>query len=74
MRKFDLHTGASRIRKALEVLEQTWAEASDDWNDAVSHRFCEQHLEPILPEVKTALDAIGRMHLLLDEAKRDCES
>jgi len=74
MRKCDLHTGAARIRHALENLDTVWNEVSDDWNDAVSRRFREQHLDPMVPRVKLALDAIARMNLLLDEVERDCES
>jgi hypothetical protein len=74
MRKCDLTTGAARIQHALKDLETVWNEQHDQWNDAVSRRFREHHLEPMIPPVKLALDAIARMHLLLDEAQRDCES
>ena len=74
MRRADLVTGATRIRKALENLELAWQQASDDWDDAVSQRFYEQYLEPIGPQTKIALDAMGRMHLLLEQAQRECES
>jgi hypothetical protein len=74
MRKCDLATGAARIRDALENVEITWSEVSLEWNDAVSRRFGEQHLDPIVPRLKLALDAISRMALLMDEVERDCES
>jgi len=74
MRKADLLTGAGRIRHALEVLEITWNESTAEWNDAVSRNFQEHHLEPMVPRLKLALDAIGRMNLLINEAERDCES
>jgi hypothetical protein len=74
MRKCDLLTGAGRIRYALENLETVWNEISSDWNDGVSRRFREQHLDPMVPRVKLALDAISRMTLLMDEVERDCES
>jgi hypothetical protein len=74
MRKCDLTTSAGRIRHALKNVESVWHEASDEWNDAVSRRFRELHLDPMIPDVKLALDAISRMHLLLDEVQRDCES
>jgi hypothetical protein len=51
----------------------TWQEASESWHDAVSQRFCAEHLEPLIPEVKLALEAINRLQLLLDSAQRDCE-
>jgi hypothetical protein len=74
MRKCDLATGGGRIRHALEHLEAVWSEISDEWNDAVSRRFREHHLDPAIPRVKLALDAISRMSLLMDEVERDCES
>lgn len=72
MKSCDLQSGAGRIRRALEHLEIAWNEASTEWNDEASRAFAEQHLEPIIPIVKTSLDAIGRMDLLLREAQRDC--
>jgi hypothetical protein len=74
MRKCDLITGAGRIRCALENLETVWNEISGEWDDAVSRRFREHHLDPMVPRVKLALDAISRMSLLMDEVERDCES
>ena len=74
MRKCDLVTGAGRIRHALKTLEVVWHESSDQWNDAVSRRFRERHLDPMIPDIKLALDAISRMHVLMDEVQRDCES
>ncbi len=74
MRKCDLTTGAGRIRHALEQLETVWNENSVAWNDAVSRNFQERHLEPMVPRLKLALDAIGRMGLLINEVERDCES
>jgi hypothetical protein len=74
MRKCDLATGAARIRHALENVETVWSENSPAWNDAVSRRFREQHLDPMIPRLKLALDAIARMDLLMAEVERDCES
>jgi hypothetical protein len=73
MRKADLSNGAGRIRHALENLETVWNSISADWDDAVSRRFREHHLDPIVPQLKLALDAIARMDLLIDEVERDCE-
>ena len=74
MRKCDLSTGAGRIRHALEHLEIVWSEISDQWDDSVSKRFREQHLESMIPRLKLSLDAISRMDLLINEVERDCES
>jgi hypothetical protein len=74
MRRCDLATGAARIRHAMENLDIVWNEVSPEWNDAVSRRFREQHLDSMVPRLKLALDAIARMSLLMDEVERDCES
>ena len=74
VRRCDLATGAARIRHALENVEIVWSEASSQWNDAVSRRFREHHLDPMVPRLKLALDAIARMSLLMNEVERDCES
>jgi len=73
MKRVDLITGASRIRHALEQLETLWQQNADQWDDVVSRRFAERQLEPLVPKVKTALDAIDRMHQLMTEVQRDCE-
>lgn len=57
----------------MEDLQHTWAEATEQWNDEASRAFATQHLEPLIPVVKTALDAISRMDMLLTQAQRDCE-
>jgi hypothetical protein len=73
MKRCDLLTGASRIRHALENLEVVWQQRADSWNDVVSQEFAERHLEPMMPKLKMALDAIGRMQQLMTEVQRDCE-
>ena len=74
MRRCDLATGAGRIRHALENLETVWNEIADQWDDSVSRRFREQHLETMIPRLKLGLDAISRMSLVIDEVERDTES
>jgi hypothetical protein len=73
MKRCDLSTPASRIRHLLENLEAVWQQSTDEWDDPVSQRFAERQLEPMIPKIKIALDAIGRMHQLLIEVQRDCE-
>jgi hypothetical protein len=73
MKRCDLSTPANRIRHALDNLEAVWQRATDEWDDPVSQRFAERQLEPMIPKIKIALDAIGRMHQLLTEVQRDCE-
>jgi hypothetical protein len=74
MRKCDLITGVSRIFDALEKLQITWQESSSGWNDSVSRRFREEHLDPMIPDVKLAMESVARMNSLMEEVQRDCES
>ena len=74
MCRCDLFTGASRIHDAMKSLEIAWHEVSEQWNDSVSRRFREEQLDPLIPDVKLALDTISRMNALMDEVQRDCES
>ncbi|MEO1497315.1 MAG: hypothetical protein AAFV43_09210 [Planctomycetota bacterium] len=74
MKPCDLETGAGRIRLALKDLERVWEDAAEEWSDEASAAFREQHLEPLTPIVKNALDAIGRMRHLLHEAQRELDS
>jgi hypothetical protein len=73
MKKCDLMTSASRIRHALENLETVWQQSADQWDDVVSREFAERQLEPMIPKLKMALDAIAHMHGLMSEVQRDCE-
>ncbi|QDT00121.1 hypothetical protein [Adhaeretor mobilis] len=73
MRRSDLHTGSAQLRDAFDELLQLWNEVSEDWNDSVSRRFCEQELEPLAPLVKLSLEAMNRTTQIVSDMHRDCE-
>lgn len=73
MKNCDLDTGGARIRRGLKDVLLVWEEASEDWNDSVSEAVFKDHIEPMTPVVKTALDAVSRMRSLLQHAQRDLE-
>lgn len=68
----DLYTSSAHIRDAFEDLKAAWLDASQHWNDAVSRGFCENHLEPLGPVVKLALDAVSHMSTHVSQMYRDC--
>ena len=74
MRAWDLETSEAQLRDAFDELQTAWQEASESWNDPVSHKFREDHLEPIGPSMKLALDAVSRMEHMLARMHTDCES
>jgi len=69
----DLHTGIAKLIQATETLQETWAETKVYWHDDNSRHFEENHLEPIVPQVKLAVDAISRLADVLAQAQRECE-
>ena len=58
----------------MTAMQIAWQEASEHWNDEVSRKFCENHLEPLGPVVKLSLDAISRMTQVVSGMHRDCSS
>jgi hypothetical protein len=74
MKPWDLDTSAAQLRDALDELQLAWRQTGDQWQDPVSQKFCETHLEPIGPAMKKALDAVGQMQQLVNQMTRDCES
>jgi hypothetical protein len=73
MRSADLHTSAAQIRDAFDDLQAAWIAASEQWNDGVSRAFCQNHLDPLGPTVKLALDSITRMGVLVARMHNECE-
>jgi len=74
MRSWDFDTSNSQMRKAVEDLQVAWQETTNDWNDSVSQKFCKEQLEPIVPAMKLANEAIGRMQHLTTQIQKECES
>ncbi|MCA9257776.1 MAG: hypothetical protein KDA61_01195 [Planctomycetales bacterium] len=72
-RPTDLHTDAARLRDAFEDLLTAWQVAQESWNDEVSRKYAEQHLEPLCPVLKNSLEAISRMSQLVDQMHQQCD-
>jgi len=71
-RIIELRSSSARIREALDQLNVAWSQTTQKWNDAACHRFEQQHLEPIGPQVRAALDAISHIDQILQRADREC--
>lgn len=65
--------GAGQIKTAADQLEEVWAIARSSWDDSVSQTLEEEHIEPLLLQVRTTLDAIARLSGVLMTACRECE-
>ncbi|MCA9232708.1 MAG: hypothetical protein KDA57_18810 [Planctomycetales bacterium] len=73
MRPWDLDTSAAQLRSAMEDLQIAWQETSEFWQDGVSQKFCETHLQPLGPVLKRSLDAVGQMQSLVNQMRRELD-
>ena len=71
MRVADLSSGASKLANALKQMNLKWEAASETWHDGRAKGFHKDNVEPLLPNVKDTLDALGRLAEVLDRAARD---
>lgn len=71
MRVGDLSSGASKLANALKQINLKWEQATETWHDARAKSFHKENIEPLLPNVKDTLDALGRLAEVLDRAARD---
>lgn len=73
MAQGSLIDGAGQLKSATDRLEEVWSVAKSTWNDAVSRNLEEEHLEPLLAQVRMTLDAVARLNGVLITACRECE-
>jgi len=71
MRPWDLDTSAAQLRKAMEDLQVAWQVTDEQWQDSVSQKFSETHLQPIGPAMKQTLEAVGQIQQLVNQMQRD---
>jgi hypothetical protein len=71
VRHFDLSSGAAKMALALKQLDIKWESAQESWNDHTSKAFHKEHIEPLMPDVKQTLEAVGRLAEVLARAARD---
>jgi len=56
---------------ALKQLDIKWESAKESWNDGTNKAFHKEHIEPLMPDVKQTLEAVGRLAEVLARAARD---
>jgi len=71
MKHFDLSSGAAKMALALKQLDIKWESAKETWNDGTRKKFHKDNIEPLMPDVKETLEAIGRLAEVLGRAVRD---
>lgn len=70
----DLSSGIGQLREATETLQRGWGLTQEQWKDAASRNFEENHLKPLGGEIASAMAAIQHLADVLAKARRDCEA
>ncbi len=68
----DLVSGATKISESLKLLLLQWEATTEQWRDAASRRYEEDHLSQLEPKVHLTVDAIARLADVLERAQREC--
>ncbi len=53
--------GASQLRSAQEALERAWLAVQESWHDENQQAFGEDRIEPLLQNLRRALDATQQL-------------
>ena len=69
----NLQSAKGRLQESLEQLEVVWASTADEWDDANSRAFEEEHMRTIVEHASAAIPAISHLSQLLQSARRELE-
>ena len=64
----DLNTPSTRLQRATKKIQDEWLAAKESWDDKVSERFQDRYLDPIVPQMQLALNAIRELREVVDQA------
>jgi len=68
-----LTTGRTKLYKSFQTLEVHWQTTGDVWQDVARKKFETDHWEPLGPAVQSAVRAVDRLAVMLQQMKSDCE-
>ncbi len=65
-------TATAQLTKATKALLYNWQVANEHWDDPVSKRLEEKHIEPLLQAVRSAVGAMDSMGEIIARAQNEC--
>ena len=68
-----LGVGQVQLQEAYKELRLRWANAHEQWDDAMSRDFEQQHVAPLERQVRSAVSAMEQLGELVWQARRECE-
>ena len=72
MKRVDFISPAARLEDALRQLEAAWAATKESWHDPISQKVEDDFLVPLHGQVRTMLDAVSKMSLVMRKAEQEC--
>jgi hypothetical protein len=72
MKRIDFVSPAARLEDALRQLEFAWQQTREHWDDPISRKVEDEYLMPIHGQVRSMLDAIGRLSGTMKHAEQEC--
>ena len=65
-------TAKAQLTKATKTLILHWDNANEHWDDPVSRKIEEQHINPLLDSIRTAIGAMETMGETISHSQSDC--
>ena len=72
MKRVDFISPAARLEDALKQLEASWMVTREHWNDPVSQKVEDEFLVPLHGQIRSMLDAVSKMSLIMRKAEQEC--
>lgn len=72
MKRVDFISPAARLEDALKQLEASWMATKESWNDPISQKVEDDFLVPLHGQVRSMLDAVNKMSLVMRKAEQEC--
>lgn len=67
-----LTTGRTKLKHSYDNLMLRWEDTRAGWDDSARRAYEKDHLEPLAPDVQSALRAIDRLSVVLSRMESDC--
>jgi hypothetical protein len=70
MRIGDLSTSTAKLKYGTDALRNAWLDVQTEWNDPAARRFEDAFLDPLVPLLKSSMEAMNRLAMVFAEAER----
>jgi hypothetical protein len=65
-------TATAQLTKATKAMLYHWEIANEHWNDPVSKRIEEKHIDPLLQAIRAAVGAMDSMGETIAKSQSEC--